>query len=229
MKKMTKKMQGGIRRFIIAALVITLVLYSMKDTSVLKDAKGEPYIEKIATTKDVSLGELVNGIQSQRYEKIKIINDTLVQGYMVTTGAVETVPSMSLQKSVPVKTYTIETSEKPIRSTLQEIGISLTGSTEILVETQSENTLTRIFIDQILPTLFFFAAIIFFFKMFGPKGGTGGMPFNIKVGKLKGKSEVETKFKDVAGMDECKEELVEIVDFLKAPDKYKKAGARVPK
>lgn len=65
--------------------------------------------------------------------------------------------------------------------------------------------------------------------MFGPKGGTGGMPFNIQIGKLKNKNDPKTKFADVAGMDECKEELVEIVDFLKSPDKYKKAGARVPK
>ena len=49
------------------------------------------------------------------------------------------------------------------------------------------------------------------------------MPFNIQIGKLKGKNEVKTKFSDVAGMDEAKNELVEIVDFLKNPEKYTKA------
>lgn len=55
------------------------------------------------------------------------------------------------------------------------------------------------------------------------------MPFNIQAGKLKNKKEVTTRFADVAGMDEAKEELVEIVEFLKNPTKFSKAGARVPK
>lgn len=84
-------------------------------------------------------------------------------------------------------------------------------------------------IEQIIPTLFFFVIIIFFFRMFMPKGGAGGLPFNIQVGKLKNKTDSKTKFSDVAGMDESKEELIEIVDFLKNPEKYRKAGARVPK
>ncbi|MBP6910331.1 AAA family ATPase [Patescibacteria group bacterium] len=55
------------------------------------------------------------------------------------------------------------------------------------------------------------------------------MPFNIQAGKLKTKKDITTRFSDVAGMDEVKEELVEIVEFLKNPDKFSKAGARVPK
>lgn len=55
------------------------------------------------------------------------------------------------------------------------------------------------------------------------------MPFNIQAGKLKNKKEITTRFADVAGMDEAKEELVEIVEFLKNPTKFSKAGARVPK
>lgn len=55
------------------------------------------------------------------------------------------------------------------------------------------------------------------------------MPFNIQAGKLKSKKESTTRFADVAGMDEAKEELVEIVEFLKNPTKFSKAGARVPK
>ncbi len=43
------------------------------------------------------------------------------------------------------------------------------------------------------------------------------MPFNIQAGKLKNKKEITTRFSDVAGMGEVKEELVEIVEFLKNP------------
>jgi cell division protease FtsH len=53
-----------------------------------------------------------------------------------------------------------------------------------------------------------------------PKGG--GMPFNIKIGKLSDKKQVKTRFKDIAGMHEVKAELEEIVDYLKNPSKYQK-------
>lgn len=55
------------------------------------------------------------------------------------------------------------------------------------------------------------------------------MPFKIQAGKLSSKKDVKTRFADVAGMEETKEELVEIVEFLKNPNKFSRAGARVPK
>lgn len=62
----------------------------------------------------------------------------------------------------------------------------------------------------------------------------GGMfPFGsmMNIGKLasKDKNKAEVKFSDVIGMEEVKQELTEIVDFLKNPDKYHKVGARPPK
>jgi len=60
-----------------------------------------------------------------------------------------------------------------------------------------------------------------------PKGG--GLPFGFKTGVLRTKTDMKTKFKDVAGMEEVKDELVEIVDFLKNPGKYQKVGAKIPK
>ena len=61
-----------------------------------------------------------------------------------------------------------------------------------------------------------------------PKGG-GGFPFSVKAGKLNSPKTMKTKFSDVAGMDEVKMELSEIVDYLKNPLKYHKVGARHPK
>jgi ATP-dependent Zn protease len=215
---------SGIRRFLIVAVIITLVLYALKDTSVQKDAAGTPYIEKTIATHEIGLGELLSRYKSGHYTSLHLINDSLLEGYVLSTGtSTQSVQSMTLKKNIAIKEYILETSQKPDSSSLTDLGISLTGETKIVVETRSTSTISRILIDQVLPTVLFFAAILLFFKMFGPKGGAGGMPFNIKVGKLKGKSEVETKFKDVAGMDECKEELVEIVDFLKNPEKYRKA------
>ncbi|MBW0477746.1 hypothetical protein O181_017461 [Austropuccinia psidii MF-1] len=69
----------------------------------------------------------------------------------------------------------------------------------------------------------------------GGLGGSGGGPGGIfSIGKSKAKmfnheSEVRTRFKDVAGMDEAKEEIMEFVKFLKEPQKYERLGAKIPK
>ena len=56
----------------------------------------------------------------------------------------------------------------------------------------------------------------------GKGNGAGGL-LNIQVGKKSGKNaEKKTKFTDIAGMEEVKNELIEVVDYLKNPDKYKK-------
>lgn len=75
---------------------------------------------------------------------------------------------------------------------------------------------------SMLPTLLLVALIIMLFKMqgLGEKGKVYG-------GDTENKTNV--RFKDVAGLDEEKEELQEIVDFLKKPDKYKKMGAKTPR
>jgi cell division protease FtsH len=68
--------------------------------------------------------------------------------------------------------------------------------------------------------------------MSGGAGGPGGQIFNI--GKSKAQvydkeSKVRVTFKDVAGLEEAKEEINEIVDFLKSPEKYTKLGAKIPR
>ena len=68
----------------------------------------------------------------------------------------------------------------------------------------------------------------------GGGGGMGGMMNPMNTGRLQSKgvidsSEIDTKFSDVAGCDEAKYELEEVVEFLKSPDKFNKAGAKIPK
>ncbi len=60
----------------------------------------------------------------------------------------------------------------------------------------------------------------------------GGMnPFGsmMNIGKLASKTGKKVRFSDVIGMEEVKEELYEIVDFLKNPEKYRKLGAKIPR
>ncbi|MDR0846346.1 MAG: ATP-dependent zinc metalloprotease FtsH [Lactobacillales bacterium] len=78
------------------------------------------------------------------------------------------------------------------------------------------------------PTILF---IVFFFMMFsGAKGGGGGNPMSFAKAKTKQQddSAKKVRFEEVAGADEEKQELVEIVEFLKSPDKFTKLGARIP-
>jgi len=87
-------------------------------------------------------------------------------------------------------------------------------------------------LSWIVPTLLFFGIWIFIFRKFIDKQGGMGGGF-MSIGKSKAKIYVETQtgvtFEDVAGVEESKTELQEIVEFLKAPVDYGKLGARMPK
>ncbi len=86
----------------------------------------------------------------------------------------------------------------------------------------------------ILPFVVIIAIWIFIMRRMssGAGGGAGGQLFNIGKSKAKlfdEKSDVKTSFKDVAGLEGAKEEVQEIVDFLKNPEKYTSLGGKIPK
>ena len=83
----------------------------------------------------------------------------------------------------------------------------------------------------ILPLAFFVMIWIFIMKRMSGGGGGGSQIFNIgkTQGKLINKEDVKVTFKDVAGLEEAKEEITEIVDFLKSPEKYTKLGGKIPR
>src|SRR5690554_6466261 len=86
----------------------------------------------------------------------------------------------------------------------------------------------------ILPFVIIIAIWIFIMRRMsgGGSGGAGGQLFNIGKSKAKlfdEKTDIKTSFKDVAGLEGAKEEVQEIVDFLKNPDKYTSLGGKIPK
>ena len=83
----------------------------------------------------------------------------------------------------------------------------------------------------ILPLAFFVLIWIFIMKRMSGGGGGGSQIFNIgkTQGKLINKEDIKVTFKDVAGLEEAKEEITEIVDFLKSPEKYTKLGGKIPR
>jgi len=109
---------------------------------------------------------------------------------------------------------------------------------EFSLDFDKDNTTKTSFLDSFLvwlPFIFIIGLWIFFMRRMsgaGGGGGAGGQIFNI--GKSKAKifdqnTKVKTSFKDVAGLEGAKEEVQEIVDFLKNPDKYTSLGGKIPK
>ncbi|MCW3011656.1 MAG: hflB [Solirubrobacterales bacterium] len=88
------------------------------------------------------------------------------------------------------------------------------------------------FLISLLPTLLIIGVFVYFIRKAASSAAGGGMG---GFGKSKAKrvdqdsNQLRTTFDDVAGIDEAEDELKEIVDFLKNPDKYKSLGARIPK
>ncbi len=93
-----------------------------------------------------------------------------------------------------------------------------------------ESTLLRDVLSWVLPAVAFFAVWFFLFRKFAEKQGMGGF---MSIGKSRAKVYVEhdtgVSFADVAGVDEARAELADVVDFLKHPQEYGRLGARIPK
>jgi cell division protease FtsH len=97
-----------------------------------------------------------------------------------------------------------------------------------------ENTFLRDLLGWVVPAAVFFGLWMFVFRKIAEKGGMGGMGGGfLSIGKSRAKiyveTDVKTTFDDVAGVDEAKEELKEVVSFLREPKIYGRLGARIPK
>jgi hypothetical protein len=121
------------------------------------------------------------------------------------------------------KTFVTPRVDPTVAAELDKAGVGYTGGTE--------NTLLRSILSWLAPALIFFGLWMFVFRKFAEKQGLGGGFMTVGRSKAKIFVETDTKvtFDDVAGVDEAKAELIEIVNFLKEPKRYGRLGARIPK
>ncbi|MGV3623140.1 MAG: ATP-dependent metallopeptidase FtsH/Yme1/Tma family protein, partial [Archangium sp.] len=96
------------------------------------------------------------------------------------------------------------------------------------IEKPEESSLWVSILGQWLPIVFLFLFFIFFMRQLQGSGGKA-MTFGKSKAKLLSESHNKITFADVAGIEECKEELEEIISFLKDPKKFTKLGGRIPK
>jgi cell division protease FtsH len=95
--------------------------------------------------------------------------------------------------------------------------------------TDNSGALWRILLDWV-PFLIFIGLLVYFMRqMQAGAGGRGAMSFGRSRARLQGEDQVKVTFADVAGVDEAKEEVQELVEFLRDPSKFQKLGGRIPR
>ena len=94
-----------------------------------------------------------------------------------------------------------------------------------------ESTLVHDVLSWVLPVLLFFGIWIILMRRFAQRDGLGGgfMAIGKSKAKIYMEKEVKVSFADVAGVDEAKTELQEIIEFLKTPEKFRRLGGKIPK
>ncbi len=176
-------------------------------------------------------------LQTKKVEKVIVVNKEKAYIYIkkrhLTEEQFKDVKSKSFGNTInPGPHYYFEIgSVETFANDLKEAQISFEDEEKISPLYETRDNILGDILGWILPLAFFIFIWIFIMKRMSGGGGAAGQIFNIgkTQGKLIDKENVNISFKDVAGLEEAKEEVAEIVDFLKAPVKYTKLGGKIPR
>ena len=163
-----------------------------------------------ATTREIPYTEFVDMLKEGTVESVFIDSDKIV----IT-------PKSDTIRSITYVTGFVE-DEEALSKRLLDSGVEVSGKIP-----DNSSWLISIILTYILPIVIFFVFISFLSKRMG--GGSGMMGVGKSNAKVYVQKETGVTFKDVAGEDEAKESLVEVVDFLHNPGRYAKIGAKLPK
>ena len=163
-----------------------------------------------AKSKDVSLSQVVTDVKDKKVNTIDVSDTKLTITYKDGTKA-------ESRKEADTSIYEV----------LKNSNVD-PASVKIAVEDDSGNDIWVTLLTSFLPVILI---IVFFYFIFKQARGAqeNVFSFGSQKGKTFNKDFPKTTFADVAGVDEAKQELTEIVDFLKHPEKYQAMGARTPK
>ena len=193
----------------------------------------------LATTRKTTTSELQQYLRAGDIAKILIITNTNQAKVFLTEEAL----TKDVHKDVASKPFFPTTAEIPqyvldygdLQIFQNEITeIKKENSLNTIVEFDKESNLFFDLLITILPFVLIIGLWIYLMRRMsgGGAGGAGGQIFNIGKSKAKlfdEKTDTRTSFKDVAGLEGAKEEIEEIVEFLKNPDKYTSLGGKIPK
>jgi cell division protease FtsH len=143
------------------------------------------------------------------------VRDVAIVGGNVITGV--------LQNGTRFSTYSPETDNAAMIGDLMKHGVKITA------KPNEPSIWTQIFISW-FPFLLIIGLWIFFMRqMQGGGGGRGALSFGKSRARMLGEDQVKVTFSDVAGVDEAKEEVSELVEFLRDPGKFQKLGGKIPR
>jgi len=170
----------------------------------------------------IAFGEVVEEIKKGEVESLTVNGKDLEVLYFSTDPEVENIKKTEISESTDIVTY------------LTDEGIAITGAqsgkpnaVNVTFKESGRSGWLNIFLN-LLPFLIFGLFLLLILRN-AQGSNSQAMSFGKSKARLFGGSKVTVTFLDVAGADEAKEELVEVVEFLKFPEKFSALGAKIPK